>query len=134
MSLHELPDAGKIGAAFRDYLRTVTFGPRHELRRDVRHQRDAGFCGSQYFVDVVLQAQVVAQLNQNFFAGTLGHRLVDVIAGFIHQQSIGPQYNHVVGLIGEVWLTVAGEAHQPGGICKGDDSASSREPGIRVIN
>ena len=84
-----------------------------ELAGDVRHHHRDHRRTAAHFVENILEPQVVHQFGEDFLAGGLSHRLVDVVAIFVDEQPVSPEREHALGLAGEVRRMRHHDGHQP---------------------
>ncbi len=77
-------------------------------------------------------AHVVQPFLADLLAGAFAHRLLDIVAGLVGEQTVHPYAQLVLGLVAELLLAVQRPAHQPVGILDGDDAAGDDLAGERV--
>ena len=106
--LCELAEECEVYAAIRDDIRAVALGTRHEECGDVRHHRRyADSTVLSHLFDLISRnTKVVQPLFGDLFTGAVLHRLLDVVAGTVGEQSVYPYADLILILLLELSLTV----------------------------
>src|ERR1035437_904514 len=104
-NLSELAEESEINAAWGDDLGTIACDSRHEVRRDIGHDTGDHVRGVlQDLRYLVLEAEVITQLLEQFTPAAVAHPLLDMVAHRVREQAICPEDLHVVWLVDEVRL------------------------------
>lgn len=130
----ELADEGEVGSGGRYDIRTISGLSRHKECGDVGHHD--GYCGGaggcQFAYFTRGNSEVIQPFPGDFLACAVLHGFVDIIAGFVDEESVEPCDDLMRGLLSEVWLAIDGPAQQPCGIPHRHDPPCDNLPAERI--